>query len=432
MRSQIRVSAVALAVVALVAGCVQQGPVDSAPSASGSPKEIVSPEEVVIGAVYPLTGPLATAGRDAKNGLDLAVELINSGNADLNLPLVRDGGGLENLGGAKLRIVIADHQNDPLKALSATERLITDDKVIAMLGGYSSSAIATASQATERLGIPYVSGLGSSPELANRGFKWFFHVQPDDQMFSENVFQFLDDVVKKFPDTAKKVAILHTDDLFGSDLSKFAHEIAKQYGYEVVTDVAYVQTTPDLTSEIQRLKASEADILISANYLSDATLAIKGLKQQGVHFKAIIGHNAFTDSQFIPNLGKDAEGIIQREAFGADLGLTKPLVKQVNDLFRAKYGTDMNGIAAREFTGVFVLAEAINRAASLEPAEIQAALKETDIKGDEIVTPWDGVRFDERGQNTLGAAIMLQIQNGKYVTVWPPELATKDLVWPLP
>jgi branched-chain amino acid transport system permease protein len=229
------------------------------------------------------------------------------------------------------------------------------------------------------------------------------------------------------------VALLHTDDLFGSDVSRFSRQFAERHEYAVVTDAAYKANTPDLTSEIQRLKASGAGILIAATYLPDATLAIKAMKQQSVTFQGILGMGAgFVDTKFIPNLGQDTEGLLAREVWAKDLGPRKPLVKQVNDLFRSKYGTDMNGNSARAFTGVFVLADAINRAASLEPASIQAALQTTDIKGEQLVMPWEGVRFDVRGQNAKGHGIMVQIQNGEYVTVWPPELASKELVWPLP
>lgn len=431
MSGRIRVAA--LLVVALVAGCTQQSSGGSSPGATGSAGQAVTPKEIVIGALYPLTGPLATVGLDAKNGLDLAVQLINSGNAGLALPLVKDGGGVKSLGGAKIRIVLADTQNDPKVCQSETERLITSEKVAAVIGGYSTACILTASQAAERLGVPYVAAEGSSPTLANRGFKWFFHIQPDDTMFSENIFQFLDYVSGKFAGSfAKKVDMLRTDDQFGTDLSKFTNDFAQKYGYSMVTDVAYPQTTPDLTSEILRLKAAPADILISGQYLPDATLGIKGLKQQGVNFKAIIAHNAFNDTKFIPNIGADSEGLITRESYSADLGSSKPLVKQVNDLARANNGNDMTGVYARAFTGVFVVSDAIGRAASVEPAKLQAALQQTDLKGDALVMPWTGVKFDAKGQNTLGRAIMLQIQKGKYVTVWPPELATGNLIWPLP
>lgn len=426
-----RVIAMLAAAVIAITGCVQQGPVGSAPGGSAP---AAFPKEIALGAVYPLTGSQAPTGLDLKNGIDLAVELINGGKADFNLPLVKDGGGLKNLGGAKLKIVYGDSQADPQKGQSETERLITSEKVTAMLGAYNSAVTATASQAAERLAIPFVNPESSSPTLVTNGYKWFFRSTPDDSMFAENFFQFLDDAAKKFPGkVTKKVAILHTDDLFGSDVNKFSRQFAEQYKYEVLTNAAYKANTPDLGSEIQRLKASGASILIEASYLPDATLAIKGLKQQDVNFQGILGMDAgFVDTKFIPNVGKDTEGLISREVWAKDLSSKKPLVKQVNDLFKSKYGTDMNGSSARAFTGVFVLADAINRAASLEPAKIQAALQKTDLKGEQLIMPWDGVSFDARGQNTKGRGIMVQIQKGEYVTVWPLELASKELIWPLP
>jgi branched-chain amino acid transport system substrate-binding protein len=92
----------------------------------------------------------------------------------------------------------------------------------------------------------------------------------------------------------------------------------------------------------------------------------------------------------------------------------------------------MDGSSSRAFTAVIVLADAINRAGSTDPAKIQKALQETNIKGDQLIMPWDGVKFDATGQNTLGKGIIVQVQNGEYVTVWPFNLATKDVVWPFP
>ncbi|CAN5192574.1 ABC transporter substrate-binding protein [soil metagenome] len=421
----------AVALIASVA-CVQTG-AGPGPAASGAPAESF-PKEIVLGAVYPLSGSQAPTGLDLKNGIDLAVELINTGNKDFDLPLVKDGGGLRNLGGAKLRILFGDSQADPQKGQAETERLISSENVTAMLGAYNSAVTATASQAAERLQVPFVNAESSSPTLVTRGFKWFFRSTPDDSMFAENFFQFLDDVAKRSPDkVTKKVSILHTDDLFGSDVNKFSRQFAEKYRYEVLTSAAYKAATPDLTSEIQRIKASGASILIQASYLPDATLAIRGMKQQNVNFQGILGMNAgFVDTQFIPNLGKDADGLLSREVWAKDLGTKKPLVRQVNDLFRSKYGTDMNGSSARAFTGVFVLADAIDRARSVDPVKIQGALAQTDIPGSQIIMPWDGVKFDQTGQNTKGRGIMVQIQNGQYATVWPTELASKDLIWPLP
>jgi len=417
--------AVVLSLVAASCGGVQN--VTSQSPATQFPKEIL------IGAVYPLSGPQAPTGVDLKNGVELAVELINSGNKDLNLPLTKDGGGLKNLGGAKIKMIFADSQADPAKGQAETERLYTSENAVAVIGAYNSAVTQTASQAAERLQKPFVNPESSSPTLVARGFKWFFRSTPDDQMFVENFFQFLGDVDKKFPGTVtKKVAVLNEDGLFGSDVNKFAREAAGHYGYEVVTNVAYKATAPDLSSEIQRLKGAGAPILFQASYLADATIALKTMKQLDANFQILAMDAGFVDTKFIPNLGKDAEFWLSREVWAKDLASRKPLVKQVNDLYKSRYGTDMNGSSARAFTGVFVIADAINRARSVDAAKIQAALQETDIPGDQLIMPWDGIKFDDRGQNTKGRGIMVQIQNGEYVTVWPFELASKPLIWPIP
>src|ERR687888_1222821 len=211
------------AVLLIAASCVQR---EAGPAQQSGGASEAAPKEVLVGAVYPFTGPQAPTGVDLRNGIDLAVELINAGNKDLDLPLVKDGGGLRNLGGAKLKIVYADSQADPAKGQSETERLLTSENVVAMLGAYNSAVTQTASQAAERIQKPFLNPESSSPSLVARGFKWFFRSTPDDQMFIENFFQFLTDVDKKFPGTvSKKVAVFNEDGLFGSDVNHFAREL---------------------------------------------------------------------------------------------------------------------------------------------------------------------------------------------------------------
>src|SRR5947209_14378555 len=127
------------------------------------------PQEVVIGAVYPLSGNLAKVGNDIKDAIELAAELVND-DVDVAVPLGK-GKGLPHLGGARLRVVFADHQSAPEKGLGETERLITQEKVVALMGSYNSNVTATASQAAERLHIPFLSGESTSPLLTARGFR---------------------------------------------------------------------------------------------------------------------------------------------------------------------------------------------------------------------------------------------------------------------
>src|SRR3972149_8543528 len=110
-------------------------------------------KEVAIGVLYPMTGPVAQVGIDSVNALKVALDIINN-DVNINLPLGK-GEGLPRLGGAKVRIVVVDHQGKPDIGLAEAERLITQEKVHALFGAYFSSVTNTARQGAERVGIPF-------------------------------------------------------------------------------------------------------------------------------------------------------------------------------------------------------------------------------------------------------------------------------------
>ena len=396
-----------------------------------------SPQEVVIGAVYPLSGGLAKVGNDIKSAIELAVDIVND-DIDLPLPLAK-GKGLPHLGGAKLRVVFADHQGAPEKGLSEAERLVSQEKVAALMGSYNSNVTATASQAAERLQIPFLNADSTSPLLTTRGFRWFFRTTPTDDEFSENFFKFLGEM-KKRGKTIKNVALFYENTLFGTDVSKFEKKYAQQYGYPVVADVAYDAKSTNLNAEIQRLKAASPDVLLQASYTNDAILSTKTMKELDLRPQAILAMDAgHVSSEYVPSLGKDAEGVLSREVWALGLGAKKPIVRQINELFRKKTQAgrgqpiDMDGTSARAFVGMLVLADAINRAGSTNAEKIRGALESTDLKGEALIMPWQGVKFDPKThQNTLGSGILVQIQDGKYVVVYPFDLAAAEVRWPLP
>ena len=390
-------------------------------------------KEVKIGTIFPMTGAAAVTGVDLMNGVKLAVEIVNGEYPDLDLPLAKTKG-LPNLGGALLTVVSGDHQGSAEKGMSEAERLITQEKVAALMGSYHSAVTATASQVAERNGIPFLNDSSTSPTLTQRNFKWFFRTTPDDDMFADNFFQFMNDLKAKNLIKDPKLGIIYENTLWGSDVGKAENRFAKQYSYNVVSDLAYPAKSTNVGSEVQKLKASGADILLQASYASDAILYMKTYKDMDYNPEAILAMDAgFIDTEFLKSLGKDGYYILSREVWALDLGKNKPLIEKVNKLYKEKFGSNMNGNAARAFTGILVLAEAINRAGSTEPAAIKKALEETNIPENQLIMPWKGVKFDpQTHQNTLGSGIIVQIQDGEYVTVWPWKLASKELIWPTP
>ncbi len=389
-------------------------------------------QEIKIGVIYPLTGAAASTGLELRNAAQLAADLINGTDKSLGLPLA-GAGGLPRFKGAKIRLVFADHQGNPQVGATEAERLIAQEKVAAIMGCYFSSVTTTASQTAERYGVPFLNADSTSVLLTQRGLKWFFRTTPHDELFVRNAFEFLKDLEKKKGIKVKRIAIFAENTEFGSGTAKLQEQFARENGYQVVAKVLYPPKGTQLISEVEKLKAANPDVVMQSSYLGDAILSMKTYKDLGFLPTGLIANDAgFNDSEFLRTMGKDGEFVISREVWALDLSARKPVIGRANALLRARHQVNFNGSSARAFTGVFALADALNRAGSTRPEAIQKALRETDIKGDDLIMPWSGIQFDAQGQNTKGAGIIVQVQGGQYVTVWPFSLASKDVVWPLP
>jgi branched-chain amino acid transport system substrate-binding protein len=389
-------------------------------------------QEVKVGVLYPLSGPTAQIGVDAVAAVKTVLEIVNDG-ADLPLPLAKNKG-LPGLGGAKVTVVVVDHQGKPEVGLSETERLISQEKVHAVFGAYFSSVTAAASQAAERAGIPFLNAESSQPALTQRGLKYFFRTSPTDETFSQLMFDFLKDFGAKKGVKFETAAIFHEDTAFGTDSAKVQEKLAAAAGMKVLEKITYKAQTTSLTSEVQRLKAANADVLLPSSYTSDTFLLYRTAKELDYNPKLIVAQNAgFTDPTFISTMGKDAEGAITRSPYNSDLEGRIPLLSKVNAIFKKhSNGRDLSDVPARAFTGFMTLMDAFNRAGSTDPEKLRAAIAATNIPPDQLIVPYRGVKFDANGQNELVRPILMQVQKGKYCTIYPFELAACEVVYPTP
>ena len=386
-------------------------------------------EDVVIGAIYPLTGNAAQIGADARAAIDTMLEIVNGTHDPLPM-LMGKGGGLDRLGGAKIKVVYADHQNDPQKARAEAERLVTQDKVSALIGSYTSATAATISQVAERYEVPYLSMDNSSPSLNKRGLKWFFRTTPHDEMFTAAMFDFFKEVGAKTGHPVKTVALFYEDSIFGSDSSTVQRNLAKEAGITVAADIKYRANSPSLSAEAQRLKAADADVLMPSSYTSDAILIMRSMAELGYKPHAVMAQAAgFQEQAFLTAAGPLAEGVLSRSSFAADATKSRPAIAPVLAMFRTKAGKDLNDNTSRQVVGVQVLADAINRAGSAKPDDIRKALVATNIPGDQTIMPWKGVRFDETGQNQDATPVIQQVEGGVFHTVYPAAVAVQDPVW---
>src|SRR5882724_1565377 len=283
-----------------------------------------TPTEIVIGATYPMSGANAQIGVDAVHAFNTALDIINS-DVDLDIILAK-GTGLPGLGGAKVRLTVADHQSDPQKGRAEAERLITQERVSALIGTYQSAVAATVSQTAERYQTPFVSADNSSPSLHRRGLKYYFRAAAHDEMFSKAMFDFFDDLKKK-GHKIETLALFHEDTIFGTDSANAQQTFAKERGYKVLTAIKYRANSPSLTAEVQQLKAADADVLMPSSYTTDGILLVKTMAELGYKPGAIVAQAAgFSENSFYAAVGDKVEGVISRSSFSLDLAAKRPSV----------------------------------------------------------------------------------------------------------
>jgi branched-chain amino acid transport system substrate-binding protein len=385
---------------------------------------------VKIGALYPLSGPVASQGLDTLHGAELAVEIINGKHPDILLPLAADVG-LPKLGGAEVKLISEDTKGDPQTGASAVDRLVTDQKVAAVVGAYQSAVTLTASQNAERLGVPFVNGESSSVGLTQRGLKWFFRTGPSDESFGRTFFDYLKHISEQ-GHAASRLAVLHTNDTYGNDGAAVTKKLAAERGASVAADVSFDPKATDLTSQVQQIRASRADAVFVLAYTDQALLLTKTFQQLRYYPPAVLAYGAgFADPAFVSGAVKTAEGMSTRSAWSQEIAERNPNAKRVAEMFQKKYNAPMTENSARAFTAVIVLAAAINEAGSTDPDKVRDALKRTAFSAKDTIMPWSGVHFDDSGQNTEASGVVEQLIGGRYRVVFPDVVAGTKPVWPM-
>lgn len=386
---------------------------------------------ITIGAVYPLSGALARIGTAIRNALEMAVEIVNTPHPDLNLPLARTSG-LPRHGNRQIRLVWADSRGDPATGRAEAERLIERERAVALIGAYQSAVTATASLAAEAKGIPLLNAESSSPTLTERGFKWFFRTGPHDITFTKLFFDMMDEM-KGRGRRLSRVGILAEDTEFGATAAGVARGYTGVYKYELAATELYSSPPASLTAEFLRLRSANPDVIIGANYLVDAIMIVRTLKEMRWFPQAFMVHAGFTTvPDFLRTVGRDGHFFLPRAPWALGMARRKPLIARVNDLYKTKHGSDMDEVNARAFTGMLTLADAINRAGSTGAAAIAAALRETNIPGPQLIMPWQAIQFDAKGQNRHASGVVTQILDGEYKVVYPFDVAETEIVWPVP
>lgn len=371
-------------------------------------------KDVNIGVLYPTSGSQARFGQMCLNAVKLAVEEVNA------------AGGIKSLGGAKLNAVVADIQSDPGVTRNQAERLMATGGLAAATGCYVSTYTLVATEVAERYKIPLVTG-SIADKLTARGFKYTFQVSPKASMFGEIQMEFAARTAGK----GKRAAVVYEDTDYGTSTSKGVVDGAKKVGLEVVMVEPYTAKFTDATPVINKIKAAKPELLFPVSYITDALLIIRTMKQLGVNAGIFAGGAGYLIPDFSKDLGKDADYVFSAASWNYDINC--PDVPQIASAYQKRHGEFLMEHAGEAYVMIWVLADALERAASAEPAKVRDALAKTNLtKGPGSVMPGCHVEFDDKGWNKRVHPVMVQWQRGQLRTVYPASDARVKPVWPVP
>lgn len=373
--------------------------------AAGLPgRALAAPSEVNVGVILPLSGANAQFGINSRQGLELAADEINA------------AGGIKALGGAKLKLIIADATSQPTTAATVAQRLITQNRCVAIIGAYASSLTLAVSEVTERRGIPLLT-MSFSDVLTERGFKHIFQVVSKGSVLGRAQYDYAASVVAGASEI-KKIALLYEDTAYGTSQAVGVRNAAKAAGAQIVLDEAYPLGITDVTPLISKLRGSDAQIVFPISYLNDSLLIIRVMRQQRLTMPVVGGAAGYVIPDFAKALGQYSQAVLSIAPANYDQA------PEYTERYRKRFGTFMPHEALEHAVCAGVLAQALEVAASDKPEAVSKALRAQKYdQGWAGVMSGGGVHFDASGLNTMAQPIMVQWQDNELVSVWPQALA---------
>ncbi|HEV2281263.1 MAG TPA: ABC transporter substrate-binding protein [bacterium] len=361
-----------------------------------------------IGGLYPVTGGLAQIGQGIVNAARLAVRMVN------------DRGGIRALGGAKLNLITSDIQSDPTVTRTETERLITSNRLSAIHGCYASALTLIASEVAERHQVPLLTG-SSTDQLNQGGRRFTFTPFARASQFAKAILQ-----MSKLVSGKPKVAVVFENTAFGTATSKGLQDQAAGEGVEIIMFEPYSAGFTDATPLVNKVRASGAGMLVAVSYLNDLILIVRTMKQMGVNIPINGGSGGFVQPEFYKGVGKDAEGLLGVAHWNHDIDAD---ARRVNDAYQKAYGEFIFEYAGGLVAQTFMIANALERAASPDPVKVRDALASLDVSaGYAAMCPGGKVKFDQTGKNIYAHPVGVQWQHGDLVAVFPKADARAPLM----
>jgi branched-chain amino acid transport system substrate-binding protein len=357
-----------------------------------------------IGASLSLTGTYAKLGKNQHEGYQLCIKDVNA------------RGGLL---GRKAELVMYDDQSLPATAVRLYEKLITEDKVDAVMGPYSSPVSEAAANVTEKYKKVMVAPLAATTSIFKKGRKYIFMVISPAESYLEGL---IDTAAKR---GLKTVAVINEDTLFSKAAAAGAVELAKKKGMQVVYQEAYPKGNTDFSALLTKVRAANPDVIAAGTYFDDAVALTRQMKELNVNPK-MYGVTVGGDlPEFYDVLKQNAEFI-----YGAtqwEHTLPYPGNQEFFDAYKKEFNHEPSYHSAAGYAGCIIYAEAVKRAGSLDADKVREQLLKLEMK-----TMFGEYKVDADGYQTAHKMVTFQWQGEKKVTVWPDDLAQAKPRFPTP
>lgn len=391
---------VMIAGLALLAGCGGGG---------GSSQ---SADAVKVGIILPLTGSEAMFGTMEKNSFEMAYEELKAQ-------------GKTKVGGKEIQLLFEDDQGKQDVAKSATEKLINQNKVAILSGGYSSACTNVIAGSAQAMTTPFLAVTGSSDEITKKGWQYVFRgTAAPASKYTGAFWEMAEQVLKP-----KNVAVIYENTDFGLSSAKGFKAECEKRGINIVFDQAYEHGALDFKPMLANMRNANPEMIFAVSYVMDAAMIVKQMKELDFNTNLFVGGGAgYTMPEFKENAGDASEFVSSTTLWVPSV--TWPGADDYFENYKKKYGKEPDYHGAQAYATMYVIADALGRTQEFSNTGIQKALKATDIQT--IMGP---IKFEDwEGYTNQNKPITYVVQwnKGNLEVIWPENVKSAAYTYPVP
>ncbi len=397
---------------------VQAGGAAAALSTLGFPAVVrAQPSRLRVGVLLPRSGIQGFIGQSCQKGADLAPEVIRE------------------MLGVELELMNADTESNIDVARTRAERLIQEGANV-LVGPFDSGAAAAIAQVAEQRGVPFIINIAAAPQITEQGYKFVFRNFQTAPDIVRNGLGLIGELFLATNTVPRTAVFMHVNDTFGQAMAKgigaFMPRLT-QLPFKIVDTISYDPAAKDLTVEVSKAKASNADFLLLVCRLQDSIILRREMVKQRWYPMGVVspGSPGMYEEQFFKTLGKLSEYCISNVPW---YNPNAPLTKVVEKAFLKRNPQDrlvFHGLnVGFTFEAILVAADSFKRAKSVDPKVLTEAIRQTEIK--DKMTLGGPIKFNEKGQVEGIGSACVQNLNMLPTVVLPAASATAKPVFPMP